>query len=96
MYFTHTLGNTRVIPPSVDANTARKPYLKQGNAFRSAGCLKNIHHALMSVKMQQKQSSHSRIQILVLPSTRSELSDDPRVQNQVVDEAQVTLDTKQG
>lgn len=46
--------------------------------------------------MQQKQSSHSRIQILVLPNTRGELSDDPRVQNQVVDEAQVTLDTKQG
>lgn len=26
---THTLGNTLVIPPSVDANTDRKPYLQE-------------------------------------------------------------------
>lgn len=34
--FTHTLGNTRVIPPSVDAKTARKPYLKTGKCYHSS------------------------------------------------------------
>lgn len=31
--FTHMLGKTRVIPPSVDANTARKPYLRGSVLF---------------------------------------------------------------
>lgn len=42
------------------------------------------------------QSKDSRIQILVFPDTRGKLSDDPRVQNQVVDEAQITWDRRQG
>ena len=32
----------------------------------------------------------SRIQIFVLPNTRGQLPDNPRIQNQVVDEALVT------
>lgn len=36
-----------------------------------------------------------RIQVLVLPNTRGQLPNDPRIQNQVVDEALVTCDAKQ-
>lgn len=42
-----------------------------------------------------KQQVSSRIQVFVLPNPRGQLPDNPRIQNQVVDEALVTWGTKQ-
>lgn len=82
----YLLGNTLVIPPSVAANTARKPYLKvgmkAGESDREA--LKYQFPLFPSGKL------HARVQVFVLPHFVHQLPDDASVQDQVVKQQTVT------
>lgn len=86
---THLFGNTLVIPPSVAANTARKPYLNVRWKQRQKGA-SNQYPKILKCTSLNTGWSHSRVQIFILPHFLNQLSDDARVQNEVVKEQIVT------